>query len=49
MREIVILACQNVREGITPQGKQKNYNGENRTKKYCKFCKAHTVHKEIKS
>ncbi|MDD5687196.1 MAG: 50S ribosomal protein L33 [Elusimicrobia bacterium] len=49
MREIIILAC--------PKCKNKNYTSRKNKKtttekiemkKYCKFCKAHTLHKETK-
>ena len=49
MRENIIIAC--------TECKQRNYNSEKNkkndpdrleVKKYCKFCKKHTVHKETK-
>ena len=49
MRELVILAC--------TECKRRNYNKDkNKTthpsrvefKKFCKFCKKHTIHKETK-
>jgi len=50
MREIVILACQKCkRRNYTSRKNKKTTTEKIELKKYCKFCKAHTVHKEIKS
>ena len=40
MRVKVILAC--------GECKQRNYHTMKNIKKYCKFCKTHTAHKETK-
>ncbi len=42
VRVKITLAC--------TECKQRNYNmtKENETKKYCKFCRTHTLHKETK-
>ena len=40
MRTKITLAC--------TECKQRNYNTRMETKKYCRFCKTHTLHKETK-
>ncbi|MEW6557374.1 MAG: 50S ribosomal protein L33 [Elusimicrobiota bacterium] len=49
MREIIILACQKCkRRNYTTRKNKKTETEKLEIKKYCKFCKAHTIHKEIK-
>ncbi|MBC8229033.1 50S ribosomal protein L33 [bacterium] len=46
-REIVILACDECKQRnyTTTRDKRKNQS-KYELKKYCKFCRKHTVHKE---
>jgi large subunit ribosomal protein L33 len=48
-RELVTLACVEckARNYITSKNKQKNPN-KLELKKYCKKCRKHTIHKEVK-
>jgi len=49
MREIIILACtQCQRRNYTTTKNKKTNPDRMETKKYCRFCRKHTVHKEIK-
>ena len=49
MREIVILACQKCKQrNYTVRKNKKTMTEKIELKKYCKFCRATTVHKEIK-
>ena len=49
MREIIILACQKCkRKNYTTRKNKKTTTDKIEMKKYCKFCKAHIVHKEAK-
>ena len=49
MRDRIILACTDCKQRNYTSTKNKNKNTERvELKKYCKFCKAHTVHKETK-
>ena len=49
MREIIHLACEkcNRRNYHTTKNKR-NHPEKFEVKKYCKFCKEHTLHKEAK-
>lgn len=49
MREIVTLACSDCkRRNYITQKNKKNDPGRIELKKYCKFCRAHTVHRETR-
>ena len=49
MREIVTLACTECkRRNYTTMKNKKNDPGRIELKKYCKFCKKETLHKETK-
>ncbi|NMB27871.1 MAG: 50S ribosomal protein L33 [Tissierellia bacterium] len=49
MRDRIILACTECKQRNYTSTKNKSKNTERiELKKYCKFCKAHTVHKETK-
>ncbi|MCL4542872.1 MAG: 50S ribosomal protein L33 [Deltaproteobacteria bacterium] len=49
MREIITLACGECRQRNYTTTKNKKLAAEKLTlKKYCKFCKTHTLHKETK-
>lgn len=49
MREIVILACSECkRRNYTTTKNKKTMTGKLEIKKYCKFDKKHTLHKETK-
>ncbi|MBE6082721.1 MULTISPECIES: 50S ribosomal protein L33 [Tissierellales] len=49
MRDMVILACTECKQRNYTTTKNKKKNPERmELKKYCKFCKTHTVHKETK-
>lgn len=49
MRDIVILACSDCkRRNYTTTRNKKKEKEKLSIKKYCKFCKGHTLHKEIK-
>ena len=49
MRDIVLLACTDCkrRNYSTTKNKRKT-TGRLELKKYCRFCRSHTVHKESK-
>ncbi|MCL6583780.1 MAG: 50S ribosomal protein L33 [bacterium] len=49
MRDIVILACSECkrRNYNTTRNKKKTPN-KLELKKYCRFCRSHTIHREIK-
>ncbi|MEK6680087.1 MAG: 50S ribosomal protein L33 [Nitrospirota bacterium] len=49
MREIITIACTQCKERNYSTMKNKRNTSEKlELKKYCKFCKAHTLHKETK-
>lgn len=49
MRENIILACQECKNRNYTTQKNKKVNTERiELKKYCKFCKTHTNHKETR-
>ena len=49
LRDMVILACTECKQRNYTTTKNKKKNPERmELKKYCKFCKTHTVHKETK-
>ncbi len=49
MREIITLACGECKQRNYTTTKNKKLVTEKLTlKKYCKFCKTHTMHKETK-
>jgi large subunit ribosomal protein L33 len=49
VREIVTLACSDCkRRNYITQKNKKNDPGRIELKKYCKFCRAHTVHRETR-
>ncbi|NLV77642.1 MAG: 50S ribosomal protein L33 [Tissierellia bacterium] len=49
MRDRIILACTDCKQRNYTSTKNKNTNPERiELKKYCKFCKTHTVHKETR-
>lgn len=49
MRDRIILACTDCKQRNYTSTKNKKNNSERiEIKKYCKFCKTHTVHKETK-
>jgi len=49
MRERIILACTECKQRNYHTEKNKRNNTDRvELKKYCKFCDAHTVHKETK-
>lgn len=49
MRVKITLACQDCKRRNYNLTKEKNKHPERmETKKYCPFCKAHTMHKETK-
>jgi len=49
MRELAILACaQCKRRNYTTTRNKKRTPKKLELKKYCRFCRKHTVHKEIK-
>ncbi|MDI9476377.1 MAG: 50S ribosomal protein L33 [Natronincolaceae bacterium] len=49
MRVNIILACTECKQRNYSTTKNKKNNPDRmEIKKYCKFCKAHTVHKETK-
>jgi len=49
MRQRIILACSKCNNRNYYQDKNKTNTPEKiELKKYCKFCRAHTLHKEIK-
>lgn len=49
MRDRITLACTECKQRNYTSTKNKNNNTERvELKKYCKFCKEHTVHKETR-
>lgn len=49
MRDTVILACEECKNRNYTTSKNKKVNTERiELKKYCKFCKTHTNHKETR-
>ena len=49
MREIITLACSVCkRRNYTQTRNKKTKTSKLEVKKYCKFCKKHTLHKETK-
>ncbi|MBW1973729.1 MAG: 50S ribosomal protein L33 [Deltaproteobacteria bacterium] len=49
MRNIVILACGECkRRNYTTTKNKKTVSGKLELKKYCPFCRRHTLHKETK-
>ena len=49
MRQRIVLACTECKNRNYDQYKNKQNTSERvELKKYCKFCKTHTLHKEIK-
>ncbi|WP_018249370.1 50S ribosomal protein L33 [Orenia marismortui] len=49
MREIITLECTDCkRRNYSTTKNKKNQRERLEIKKYCKFCKEHTVHKETK-
>jgi len=49
MREIITLACTECkRRNYTSTKNKKTVTERLELKKYCKFCRRHTAHKEIK-
>ncbi len=49
MREIITLACTKCkRKNYTTSKNKKTTTGRLERKKYCRFCRAHTLHKEEK-
>ncbi|MEK6656771.1 MAG: 50S ribosomal protein L33 [Nitrospirota bacterium] len=49
MREIITIACTQCKERNYSTMKNKRNTSEKlELNKYCKFCKAHTLHKETK-
>ncbi|MCL4497538.1 MAG: 50S ribosomal protein L33 [Deltaproteobacteria bacterium] len=49
MREIITLACSECKQRNYTTTKNKKLTTEKlNLKKYCKFCKTHTIHKETK-
>ncbi|UCC41376.1 MAG: 50S ribosomal protein L33 [Candidatus Aminicenantes bacterium] len=49
MREIVTLQCSECkRRNYTTTRNKKNQKDKVELKKFCKFCRKHTLHKEVK-
>ncbi len=49
MQEIIILACTECKQrNYSTTKNKKTSKGKLELKKYCKFCRKHTVHKELK-
>ncbi|NLJ98073.1 MAG: 50S ribosomal protein L33 [Tissierellia bacterium] len=49
MRDRIILACTDCKQRNYTSTKNKRKNTERiELKKYCKFCKTHTIHKETR-
>ncbi|MCR2045626.1 50S ribosomal protein L33 [Anaerosalibacter massiliensis] len=49
MRDKVVMACTKCKQRNYNTSKNKNHNSERlELKKYCKFCKEHTLHKETR-
>ncbi len=49
MRDIILLECTECgRRNYATTKNKKNNREKLQIKKYCKYCKKHTVHKEVK-
>ncbi len=49
MNEIIVLACEKCKQrNYTTTKNKKNVSEKLALKKYCRFCKVHTVHNETK-
>ena len=49
VRPVITLACSNCKNrNYTTQKNRRNDPGRIELKKYCRFCRKHTVHKEAK-
>ena len=49
MREIIILACSECKQrNYTTTKNKRNTPKKLELKKYCRYCRHHTLHKEIK-
>ncbi len=49
MREIITIACTECKQrNYTTTKDKKNHPDRLELKKYCKFCRAHTLHRETK-
>jgi len=49
LRDRVTMACTKCKQRNYTTSKNKNHNSERiELKKYCKFCKEHTLHKETR-
>ncbi|UCG91766.1 MAG: 50S ribosomal protein L33 [candidate division WOR-3 bacterium] len=48
MRVIISLACQHCKRRNYTTTKNKKSQQRLELKKYCRFCRQHTVHKEVK-
>ncbi|HRC54008.1 MAG: 50S ribosomal protein L33 [Firmicutes bacterium] len=47
--EIITLACQECKQrNYTTKKNKRNHSGRLELKKYCKFCRTHTVHRETR-
>ncbi|MEK6691208.1 MAG: 50S ribosomal protein L33 [Nitrospirota bacterium] len=50
MRDIILLTCTSCKNRNYSTRKNKKNNPDKlELKKYCKFCRAHTIHKETKT
>ncbi len=50
MRDIILLTCQNCKQrNYSTMKNKKNTPEKIELKKYCKFCRTHTAHKETKA
>ena len=50
MRDIILLACQTCKQrNYSTMKNKKNTTEKLELKKYCRFCRSHTVHKETKA
>ncbi|MBI5199468.1 MAG: 50S ribosomal protein L33 [Nitrospirae bacterium] len=49
MRDIILLTCTSCKNrNYSTKKNKKNTPDKLELKKYCKFCRAHTIHKETK-
>ena len=49
VRPVITLACSNCKNrNYTTEKNRRNDPGRMELKKYCRFCRQHTVHKEAK-
>ncbi|NLA61057.1 MAG: 50S ribosomal protein L33 [Firmicutes bacterium] len=47
--EVVTLACQDCKQrNYTTKKNRKSHSGRLEFKKYCRFCRTHTVHRETR-